>query len=148
MQVSMNHIAQYKGVRLYQTGYSEVSNASALTVNSDPYGIAITYVGYGILFVSLIAMLVRRNGMFRALLRNPLLKKNLFVLFLLLCPTLSLSTKAQNTIPKDCAKQLGEVWCCIMVEYVHCKHLHSTSLKRCMGHALIMVLRQNRCLLA
>ena len=66
MQVSMNHIAQYKGVRLYQTGYSEVSNASALTVNSDPYGIAITYVGYGILFVSLIAMLVRRNGMFRA----------------------------------------------------------------------------------
>ena len=109
VQVSMNHIAQYKGVRLYQTGYSEVSNVCALTVNSDPYGIAITYVGYGILFVSLIAMLVRRNGMFRALLRNPLLKKNLFVLFLLLCPTLSLSTKAQNTIPKDCAKQLGEV---------------------------------------
>lgn len=108
-QVSMNHIVQYKGVRLYQTGYNELSKVSALTVNSDPYGIAITYVGYALLFVSLIAMLVRRNGMFRALLRNPLLKKNLFVAFLLLCPTLSLVTKAQNTIPKECAQQLGKV---------------------------------------
>ena len=53
--ISMNHILKYKHYRFYQSDYDEHGN-SVLDVARDPWGIAVTYAGYALLFVSLAAL--------------------------------------------------------------------------------------------
>ena len=74
-RVSMNKIFTYRGVRFYQASYDDDGQGSILTVNSDPWGIAVTYTGYGLLFFALIYMLFDPKGAYRRALRSPLLKK-------------------------------------------------------------------------
>ena len=63
--ISMNHILRYKHYRFYQSDYDEHGN-SVLDVARDPWGIAVTYAGYALLFVALVAMLIKRRKAFRA----------------------------------------------------------------------------------
>lgn len=105
--VSINNIATYNGVRLYQTGYNESNKTSALSINKDPWGIAITYIGYCFLFISLISMLISKKGAFRQTLKNPLLKKGLFVLFVLFSCASTQSTFAQKVLPQNTANEFG-----------------------------------------
>lgn len=67
---SMNNILEYRSIRLYQNSYDEDEQGSVLSMNSDPWGIPITYTGYGLLFFSLIWMLIDPKGTFRQLLRK------------------------------------------------------------------------------
>ena len=53
--ISMNHILRHKHYRFYQSDYDEYGN-SVLDVARDPWGIWVTYVGYAMLFVSLVAL--------------------------------------------------------------------------------------------
>lgn len=53
--ISMNNILKHRHYRFYQSDYDERGN-SILDVARDPWGIAVTYVGYALLFVSLIAL--------------------------------------------------------------------------------------------
>ena len=53
--ISMNNILKHRNYRFYQSDYDERGN-SILTVARDPWGIAVTYAGYALLFVSLIAL--------------------------------------------------------------------------------------------
>ena len=68
--VSMNQIASFDGIRLYQASYDDDMRGSVLAVNSDPLGIPVTYTGYALLFVSLIWMLIDPRGTYRQLLRR------------------------------------------------------------------------------
>ena len=68
--VSMNNIVSHHGVRLYQSSYDEDLQGSVLAMNSDPWGIPVTYVGYALLFVALVWMLVDPQGTYRQLLRR------------------------------------------------------------------------------
>ena len=63
--ISMNHILKHKHYRFYQNDYDEQGN-SILDVARDPWGIAVTYVGYALLFVALVAILIERRKAFRA----------------------------------------------------------------------------------
>ena len=63
--ISMNQIVSHKGVRLYQNDYDEDLRGSLLAMNSDPWGIPVTYCGYALLFVSLVWMLADPQGKFR-----------------------------------------------------------------------------------
>ena len=63
--ISMNHILRYKHYRFYQSDYDEHGN-SVLDVARDPWGIAVTFTGYALLFVALVAMLIKRRKAFRA----------------------------------------------------------------------------------
>ncbi len=58
--ISMNNILKRDGYRFYQSDYDEKGN-SILDVAHDPWGITVTYVGYVLLFVGLIAMLIERR---------------------------------------------------------------------------------------
>ena len=69
--ISINNIFTYNFVRLYQTSYDDDGNGTYLTINSDPYGIAISYTGYALLFFSLIWLLIDPNGSYRKLLKSP-----------------------------------------------------------------------------
>ena len=80
--VSMNNICAHRGVRLYQSSFDEDGRGTVLAMNSDPWGIAVTYVGYALLFVGLVWMLIDPRGAYRQGLRSPLLKRGALVLCL------------------------------------------------------------------
>ena len=63
--ISMNHILRHKHYRFYQSDYDEQGN-SVLDVARDPWGIGVTYAGYVLLFVALVAMLIERRKAFHA----------------------------------------------------------------------------------
>ena len=63
--ISMNNIASKKGIRLYQMDFDSDLQGSILSMNSDPWGTPVTYVGYALLFVTLVWMLADPKGGFR-----------------------------------------------------------------------------------
>ena len=106
--VSMNNILSKSGTRLYQSSFDPDGHGSTLSLNSDPWGIPVTYLGYALLFVSLVWMLIDPRGAWRQLLRSPLLKKS--ALTLLCFSTLSTNSSAENTVlPKETASEMGRL---------------------------------------
>ena len=86
--ISMNQIVSQKGVRLYQSDYDMDLQGSILAMNSDPWGIPVTYCGYALLFVSLVWMLIDPKGKFRqqlSILRQQRFLLVIFTGFLLSC---------------------------------------------------------------
>ena len=63
--ISMNHILKHKHYRFYQSDYDEQGN-TIFDVARDPWGIGVTYAGYVLLFVALVAMLIEKRKTFRA----------------------------------------------------------------------------------
>lgn len=109
-QVSMNKIFSYRGVRFYQADYDSDGKGSVLSINSDPWGIPVTYTGYALLFISLIYMLFDPKGAYRKVLRNPLLKKG--TLLALFTIAYSANVGAQRALPKETADKFGKM--CIL----------------------------------
>ena len=114
--VSMNNIASYGNIRLYQSSYDPDGHGSVLAMNSDPWGIPVTYCGYALLFLSLVWMLIDPRGTYRQLLRSPLLKaRPLAVALLLLCPALypaafpQAGTTTPPTLPTATAERLSRL---------------------------------------
>lgn len=69
MIVSMNNIGKASGYRFYQSSYDDDGQGTHLLVAHDPYGIAVTYVGYLMLFVSLLWTVFSRYTRIRQLYR-------------------------------------------------------------------------------
>ncbi len=111
--VSMNNICSYQGVRLYQASYDDDGGGSVLSVNSDPWGIPITYTGYALLFIALIWMLIDPKGQYRQVLRSPLLKKGVLTLALLFSFGCSVSANNHSTgpraLPEETAEKFGQL---------------------------------------
>lgn len=108
--ISMNNILSYRSYRFYQASYDEDGNGSILAVNTDPYGIPVTYTGYGLLFLSLIWMLIDPKGSYRKLLRHPLLRRGALIVCLWL-PS-GQGAHAQSSLPKSTAEKFGQL--CIL----------------------------------
>lgn len=70
MQVSMNHIGRYRGYRFIQGGYDSDMQGTSLLVRYDPYGTAITYAGYFLLFFSIILLLFGNGSRMREFYRK------------------------------------------------------------------------------
>ena len=66
VQISMNHIARYKGYRFYQADYDADGKGSVLTVSHDPWGVGITYAGYLLLLLSMLGFFFQKDTAFRA----------------------------------------------------------------------------------
>lgn len=73
--ISMNHILSVKGYRFYQSSYDPDLSGSWLSVNYDPWGIAVTYTGYLCLAFSSLWLLLSRRETFFRLLHHPLWRK-------------------------------------------------------------------------
>lgn len=98
-EISMNKVLDFQGYRFYQSSFDEDWKGSWLSVNYDPWGTGITYVGYLMLAVSMLAVLFQRRGTFRKLLDHPLLKPGSVCLLLLLVSVeLHASTKKLSII--------------------------------------------------
>lgn len=66
-RIFMNNILQYKGYRFYQSSYDRDEKGTILTVNHDRMGTIVTYIGYFLLFLTLLLSLVTRKTRFARL---------------------------------------------------------------------------------
>ncbi len=95
--ISMNNILKVSGYRFYQSSFDADLAGSWLTVNYDPWGTGVTYLGYILLGITMIWLLFSRMEEFISLLRHPLLRKGaLVILFLLSAGTVYGRTPEQQ----------------------------------------------------
>lgn len=105
--VSMNNIGNVDGYRLFQSSYDSDNAGVSLGVSYDPYGIAITYIGYILLFVGVIATLLSKKTQMRSLYRKAM-KPAVAIAMTMIC----LSANANDELPtidKDIAHRLGTI---------------------------------------
>ena len=102
-EVSMNHIGNIDGYRLFQKSYDSDGEGVTLGVNYDPYGIAITYFGYLMLLLGIIATLLSKKTQMRTLYR-----KAITVVLLLVSVTVSAEEKMPS-VPADIAHSMGTI---------------------------------------
>lgn len=118
INISMNNIGTYNGYRFLQSGYDSDMQGTRLGVYHDPWGIAITYIGYAMLFISLIISLFYKKTRMRNLYQKALSQntiKGLLVAMTLLLPCLSQQASAQQRIIMD--KGLADEFSKICVLY-------------------------------
>ncbi len=129
-QVSMNKIFVYHGVRFYQASYDTDNRGSILSVSSDRWGIPTTYTGYGLLFFSLLWLLIDPKGTFRRSIRqlshlgdtvnkskdntsqarrSSVLTNTLLILLL----SVPITSHAQTSVPRETADRFGK----LLMEY-------------------------------
>ena len=103
VQVSMNHIAAHRGYRLYQMGYDASGHGTVLQVSHDPWGIAVTYCGYALLGLSMLALLVWRRGKWRALWHHEALRGGAVVVLLMSLLPIQAGETAPRVLPAPTA---------------------------------------------
>ena len=129
-QVSMNKIFVYHGVRFYQASYDTDNLGSILSISSDRWGIPTTYTGYGLLFFSLLWLLIDPQGTFRRSIRqlshwgdtvnkskdnksqarrSSVLTNTLLILLL----SVPITSHAQTSVPRETADRFGK----LLMEY-------------------------------
>lgn len=101
--ISMNHIFAAKGARLYQSSYDDDGRGSWLSVSIDPWGVPASYLGYAMLFLSLLWQLAAPRGPFRQLLRSAEFRK---VGAALLLATLSIHGWCAPVLPAAACEEL------------------------------------------
>lgn len=104
--ISMNNILSHGGVRLYQSDYDRDMLGSTLALNSDPWGIPVTYLGYALLFISLAWMLADPKGTFRRLLRSRQMACAI-IAGVAICT--AGEAKAAPVLPRETAEQFGRM---------------------------------------
>lgn len=65
--IYMNHILNYKGYRFFQASFHPDEKGTVLSVNQDYWGTLVTYTGYFLLYIGLIAFMFVGKSHFRKL---------------------------------------------------------------------------------
>lgn len=108
--LSMNHIFRYRGWRFYQSSYDEDAGGCTLLLTHDTAGIAVTYAGYILLLLSMLAYLFIPKSILGK--RNGFRGSKVKAAVLLLVLPLSLSA-APKTLQRPVAETFGDLY----VEY-------------------------------
>jgi len=69
-RIFMNNVLDYRGYRFFQSGFDPDEKGTNLSVNHDFYGTWITYLGYFLLYIGLMAILFDKNTRFGDLIRK------------------------------------------------------------------------------
>ena len=110
-EISMNHIGTCQGYRFTQSGYDEDLQGTTLGVSYDPWGIGITYTGYGLLFISLLLTLFSHRTRMATYYRRALSPTVAKMLLTALLVTMGLGASAQEQIKisEDVYGQFGRI---------------------------------------
>lgn len=68
-EIYMNHVLDHQGYRFFQASFDPDEQGTVLSVNHDWWGTWITYIGYFLLYIGLMAILFDRNTRFADLKR-------------------------------------------------------------------------------
>jgi len=60
-RIYMNHVLDHKGYRFFQASFAPDEKGTVLSVNHDFIGTWITYIGYTLLYIALMAILLLKN---------------------------------------------------------------------------------------
>ncbi|MDV6167092.1 cytochrome c biogenesis protein CcsA [Flavobacterium sp. DG1-102-2] len=63
-RIYMNHVLDYNGYRFFQSGFDPDEKGTNLSVSHDFYGTWISYIGYFLLYIGLMAILFDKNTRF------------------------------------------------------------------------------------
>jgi len=96
--VAMNRIYSRQHYRFYQSSYDTDGRGTILTVNRDPWGIAVSYSGYALLFISIVAFMCSRRTRFRRLLAGAAMIAPL------------IGSAAPRALPAETAAKFGELY--------------------------------------
>ena len=133
LTISMNNIGEYGGYRFYQSAFDDDRQGTVLSVSHDPWGIGITYTGYGLLFLAMLLLLVLPHEGFRRLYKEKAREEDtgqkevqrkrgamaanrqLLMAVALLSPLSSLLPAqplhaAPKVLPKEVAAQFGDLY--------------------------------------
>ena len=112
-EIYMNHILDYDGYRLFQSSFDPDEKGTVLSVNHDFWGTWITYIGYGILYIGLLAILFDRNSRFgklRARLKKLQKRKaKLLTIFLLFLAPFGFAQEEHNHDDPNHTHEVEEV---------------------------------------
>ena len=101
-RIFMNNVLDHGGYRFFQASFHPDEKGTVLSVNHDFWGSGITYLGYTLLYIGMMAILFSKNTRFDDLkrkLENVKTKKSKLITILLLF--LSFGMFAQNHPPHD-----------------------------------------------
>lgn len=106
--VSMNNVGNIDNYRLFQQSYDSDGEGVTLGVSYDPWGITITYIGYLLLLVGIIATLLSRQTQMRSLYKKVMLT---ILFFSPLTSNLSPLSANDNlpVVDKDIAYRMGTI---------------------------------------
>ena len=103
-EIYMNHVLDHKGYRFFQSSFDPDEKGTVLSVNHDFWGTWITYIGYFLLYLGMMAILFIKGSRFKDLektLSDIKLKKAALSLLIFVGAVQFNSAEAQTTIPDD-----------------------------------------------
>lgn len=112
-RVSMNRIFSYQNYRFYQSGYDADGEGTVLSISHDPYGIAVTYMGYALLLLSILLFFFDKHSDFRRLMNSGVLKRSVCIVLLGLATVPAMQAadaERPKTLPKEVAAQFGDLY--------------------------------------
>lgn len=115
VDVSMNNIGRFRGFRFTQAGYDNDMLGSSLRVLYDPWGIALTYIGYALLLFSMVVLLCGHSTQLLMWYRKALESNSLKAVALLLFLGLPLSAGAAE--PRRIDRDVTDAFAKIAVYY-------------------------------
>ena len=97
--IYMNNILNHQGYRFFQASFDPDELGTILSVNKDFYGTFLTYVGYIILYISLLTIMFYGKTRFKDVARrlNNLTNKRLTIIFFLVIPAMVFSQHSNHT---------------------------------------------------
>ena len=117
--VSMNKVGNIDNYRLFQQSYDSDGAGVSLGLSYDPYGIAITYFGYLMLLIGIIATLLSRHTQMRSLYRKAMRPMALLFTILYSCVPMVASEQSSSAlftsaaplpvVDKDIAHRMGTI---------------------------------------
>lgn len=112
-RVSMNRIFSYQNYRFYQSGYDADGEGTVLSISHDPYGIAVTYMGYALLLLSILLFFFDKHSDFRRLMNSGVLKRSVCIVLLGLATVPAMQAADEErpkALPKEVAAQFGDLY--------------------------------------
>lgn len=95
-EIYMNNVLDYKGYRLYQSSYDTDEKGTLLTLNKDREGTIITYIGYALLFISMVLVAFTYRSRFQLLNRKLQKIKQSITIFLLVSSSIAYSNTTHS----------------------------------------------------
>lgn len=115
-RIFMNNILNYSGYRFFQSSYDTDEKGTILSVNSDFWGTLITYIGYFLLTLGMLAALMVPNTRFRHLINRTgeiyKEKKKLLTIAILLVglPAFASDLNPPHKITEKMGDAFGRIW--------------------------------------
>lgn len=104
-KISMNNILKHKGFRFFNEDFDEDMNGVTLTVQHDPWGITVTYIGYILMIISMLVLFVKK------ITKKTNSKLKSFVILLIMSMICGVASATElKTLPKDVAADLGDIY--------------------------------------